>query len=116
MMCFVEYRSAGFWCRNETLREWIAEMVAAAKRYPNAPAWLPTACAYWEALRSSARYTRTDVRFDVNISTPQQQHECLQFLEAVGQRKLDDSLERVNAQATALLRGDLAGTDPLILD
>ena len=116
MMCFVEYRSAGFWCRAEMLRDWIAEAAAAAKRIPNPPEWLAHAASYWEAIRSAARYARSDLRFDVSLTTPERRTDCERFLEALGQRTLDYGAERVNAAALSLIRGERDGQPAEILD
>lgn len=116
MMCFVEYRSAGFWCKSEVLRDWIAEAVAAAKKVTNPPSWLVGAASYWEAIRSAARYARSDIRFDANVTTPAERTECERFLEALGQRGLDYGAESVNAAALSLIRGEREGQPPEILD
>lgn len=116
MMCFVEYRTVGFWCKSEMLRDWIAELVSAARSLPHAPEWLTNAAAYWEALRSAARYARSDLRFDVSVTTPGQRDECLKFLEIVGQKNLDYGAESVNAAAVSLFRGELEGQPTIILD
>ncbi|MBL8867805.1 MAG: hypothetical protein KF873_21245 [Gemmataceae bacterium] len=116
MMCFVEYRSAGFWCKAEMLRDWIAEAVAAAKKIPNPPAWLAPAAAYWEAIRSSARYGRTDLRFDTHVTTPERRTECERFLEALAARGLDYGADLINTAALALVRGERDGQPAEILD
>lgn len=116
MMCFVEYRTVGFWCKSEMLRDWIAELVSAARSLPHAPVWLMQAASYWEAIRSAARYSRSDLRFDVSVTTPLQKDECLHFLEIVGQKGLDFGAESVNAAAISLLRGDLNDQPTMILD
>jgi hypothetical protein len=116
MMCFVEYRSAGFWCKAEMLRDWIAEAVTAVKKQPNPPEWLGVAASYWEAVRSSARYARTDLRFDTHITTPDHRAECERFLESLAARSLDYGAERVNIAALALVRGERDGQPVEILD
>lgn len=116
MMCFVEYRSAGFWCKAEMLRDWIAEAVALAKKQSNPPDWLGVAAAYWEAVRSSARYVRTDLRFDAHLTTPDRRTEGERFLEALAARGLDYGADRVNVAALALVRGEREGQPAEILD
>jgi hypothetical protein len=116
MMCLVEYRSARFWCKAEMLRDWIAEAVAVAKKHPNPPDWLPVAASYWEAIRSAARYARTDLRFDSHVTTPEQASECQQFLQLLASRGLDYGAERINDAALALVRGDRDGQPAEILD
>ncbi len=116
MMCFVEFRSAGFWCKAEMLRDWIAEAVGLAKKLPNPPEWLGVAAAYWEAIRSAARYARTDLRFDTHLTTPERRAEGERFLESLAARSLDYGAERVNAAALALLRGEREGQPAEILD
>jgi hypothetical protein len=116
MTSFVEFHAAGFWCRAEVMRDWIAELLATAKKYPDPPPWLAAACGYWDAIRSAVRYARADLRFEVSVTTPQQQKECEKFLEAVGQRRLDPVIQRANLLAISLIRGDLAGVAPTVLE
>lgn len=116
MMCYVEYRSAGFWCKAEMLRDWIAEATSAIKRLTNPPQWLTTAASYWEAIRSAARYARSDLRFDVSVTTPQQREDFERFLEQLGQQALEDGAERINTAALALIRGERDGQPAEILD
>lgn len=116
MTCFVEFHAAGFWCRSEVLRDWIAELLEAGKKYADAPLWLAAALSYWDAIRSAAKYGRVDLRFDVSVTTPQQQQECEAFLEVVGLRKLEPTLRRANLLAISLVRGDLAGVAPTVLE
>ncbi len=116
MTCFIEFHAAGFWCRGEVLRVWIAEMLAAGKKYPDPPAWLPHALSYWDAIRSAAKNGRAYLRFEVNVTNQQQQTECVQFFEAVGRRRLDPIVQRANTLAISLVRGDLAGMAPTVLE
>lgn len=116
MMCFVEYGSAGFWCKAEMLRDWIAEAVAAIKKNPDPPEWLANAAAYWEAIRSAARYERSDLHFGTSATSPEQKFELIRLIESLGGRSLDYGAERVNAAALALIRGELVDQPPEILD
>ncbi len=116
MMCFVEYRSAGFWCKSEMLRDWIAEAIAMAKGITDPPQFLTTAMTYWDAIRSAARYGRADLRFDVSITNPVDQHEFEQFLALLAQRTYELEIHSISLMALNLIRGELDGKPAEILD
>lgn len=116
MTCFVEFHGAGFWCREDVLREWVAELLAAGKRYPDPPAWLPAALSYWDAIRSAAKYGRASLRLEVNVTSAEQQKECERFFAFVAGRLEKTIVQRANALATSLVRGELAGLAPTVLE
>lgn len=116
MTCFVEFHGAGFWCREEVLREWIAELLAAGKKYPDPPAWLPAALSYWDAIKSAARYGRADLRLAASVTSAEHQKECERFFEFVAPRLQTPIVQRANALAISLVRGELAGLAPTVLE
>jgi hypothetical protein len=116
MTSFVKYHGHGFWCRNEVLREWLREVILVANAWPNPPDWFAKACGYWDAIVCGLKSYRTDLRLDVDITSPQRQRECEQLFEVVAKRRLHPTVRRAALLALSLIRGELAGTVPTVLD
>jgi len=117
MTSYVEFHGHGFWCRNPILREWLRELVATARGWPApAPDWFPKACGYWDAVSSALRSGRTDLRLQADVTTEDRQRECERLFAAVADRRLAPPVRRAAALALSLVRGELAGTVPTVLD
>lgn len=115
MTSYVEYHGHGFYCRNAILRDWLREVLSvSAKR---SMAWLPKATGYWDAVRCGLRSnTRTDLRLTLDLTTPAVQQECEALFEAVAARSLTAPVKRCALLAVSLVRGELAGAIPTVLD
>jgi hypothetical protein len=117
MTSFVEYHGHGFWCRNAILRDWLRELIAAAQTAPfPRPDWYEKACGYWDAIHCALKANRADLRLEVDVTTPEQQRECERLFLVVSARRLHPSVKRAALLALSLIRGELAGTVPTVLD
>lgn len=117
MTSFVEYHGHGFWCRNTILREWLRELIAVAQAWPEPrPGWFPKACGYWDAIGCALKSNRADLRLQVDVTSDDRQRECERLFEAVTRRRLAPAVRRAALLALSLVRGELAGTVPTVLD
>lgn len=117
MTSFVEFHGHGFWCRNAVLRDWLREVIATARAEPAPrPDWYAKACGYWDAVACALKSNRADLRLQVSVTTPGQQRECERLFERAARRCPHPTVKRAALLALSLVRGELAGTVPTVLD
>ena len=116
MTSYVEYHGHGFWCRNSVLRDWVREVLAAARVLPDPPGWFGKACGYWDAIACAAKSNRADLRLQIDVTSPDRQQDCERLFAAVADRRLTPPVRRAALLALALIRGELAGTVPTDLE